>query len=195
MNITTGAFNFPPRGIRGKCVQCGYDLKGLKNPRCPECGTVNTRSASLKTPAPQSFADSYLRPTFYFVAGVGVALGVVVFRAGWAAGANHLLLLAAAIVSAYAAHMLCGALWVGFDAPPLLTGARIAGIVALADAGGRLGDLIPFSGMVYVVPAVGYVALLMDLFDIDQQDAVIVTFITALFAGAGVLAMKFLLHL
>jgi len=31
----------------GQCVRCGYDLRGLPNPRCPECGT------SFTTPEPR----------------------------------------------------------------------------------------------------------------------------------------------
>jgi len=27
------------RGLEGKCVRCGYMLRGLPEPRCPECGT------------------------------------------------------------------------------------------------------------------------------------------------------------
>ncbi len=28
------------RRIRGRCVRCGYNLIGLPDPRCPECGTA-----------------------------------------------------------------------------------------------------------------------------------------------------------
>lgn len=28
-----------PRRPEGCCAQCGYELVGLHNPRCPECGT------------------------------------------------------------------------------------------------------------------------------------------------------------
>jgi hypothetical protein len=27
------------RRRRGQCVECGYNLAGLPEPRCPECGT------------------------------------------------------------------------------------------------------------------------------------------------------------
>ena len=27
------------REVKGVCVRCGYDLRGLPEPRCPECGT------------------------------------------------------------------------------------------------------------------------------------------------------------
>ena len=28
-----------PRVAEGRCARCGYDLQGLTEPRCPECGT------------------------------------------------------------------------------------------------------------------------------------------------------------
>jgi DNA-directed RNA polymerase subunit RPC12/RpoP len=31
-------FKQPPR-----CTRCGYELTGLRGPRCPECGETNTR--------------------------------------------------------------------------------------------------------------------------------------------------------
>ena len=38
----------------GICVQCGYDLRGLPEPRCPECGTPFDKQ---NAPAPQSGKD------------------------------------------------------------------------------------------------------------------------------------------
>jgi hypothetical protein len=44
------------RRRRGECVQCGYKLTGLVEPRCPECGREFTRhdDASTLEPAPAS---------------------------------------------------------------------------------------------------------------------------------------------
>jgi hypothetical protein len=30
------------RRLQGRCEECGYDLRGLPEPRCPECGTAFT---------------------------------------------------------------------------------------------------------------------------------------------------------
>jgi hypothetical protein len=30
------------RRLQGRCEKCGYDLRGLPEPRCPECGTAFT---------------------------------------------------------------------------------------------------------------------------------------------------------
>jgi predicted amidophosphoribosyltransferase len=31
-------WRFLPKFPRGHCRRCGYNLKGLTEPRCPECG-------------------------------------------------------------------------------------------------------------------------------------------------------------
>ena len=39
-----------PRGPRpGRCIRCGYDLVGLREPVCPECGTLNASDSGLVT--------------------------------------------------------------------------------------------------------------------------------------------------
>lgn len=35
-----GLFAFPGKRVEGACEKCGYCLKGLTEPRCPECGTA-----------------------------------------------------------------------------------------------------------------------------------------------------------
>jgi hypothetical protein len=31
------------KGVRGRCARCGYNLQGLADPVCHECGTPNAR--------------------------------------------------------------------------------------------------------------------------------------------------------
>ena len=33
--------------MAGRCLKCGYDLTGLRSPRCPECGTPFTTAATV----------------------------------------------------------------------------------------------------------------------------------------------------
>lgn len=59
------------------CAKCGYDLEGLKLPRCPECGTLHSLGA--KRDADRQTSDrvaqrEYLKPAI--MAGVGVLMAV-----------------------------------------------------------------------------------------------------------------------
>jgi hypothetical protein len=37
--VTFGLVSVPQRADPSHCGECGYDLHGLREPRCPECGT------------------------------------------------------------------------------------------------------------------------------------------------------------
>ena len=53
------AFVLERRGIR--CKQCGYDLRGQKEPHCPECGRDFdiTELAQIKLPNPDILVQQY----------------------------------------------------------------------------------------------------------------------------------------
>jgi hypothetical protein len=44
------------RRQRGRCVRCSYDLRGLREPRCPECGTP------FELPAPSADDNGFASP-------------------------------------------------------------------------------------------------------------------------------------
>ena len=100
----------------------------------------------------------------------------------------------AGLVAASIGYAICGVWWVGFEAPFQILGVRVAACVCLADAAMWFGDLIPFSGLWLILPAVAYVALLQDLFDIDMNDAVLVTVVSVVvMVGLGIVVAKFIL--
>jgi hypothetical protein len=78
---------FPPDEFPVYCMQCGYDLRGLVEPRCPECGQAFDRGRLL--------VDQYVRcrrprSDRRYRAGsrlswVGCAL-MILLLAGWHAG-------------------------------------------------------------------------------------------------------------
>ena len=39
------------RGVRGRCAACGYNLKGITGPECPECGTAIRRPMAPHPPS------------------------------------------------------------------------------------------------------------------------------------------------
>ena len=60
------------------CLRCGYNLRGLTEPRCPECGYVNDRVADLAARAADA-AGEPLPPAFWNWLGWWTALGVPAF--------------------------------------------------------------------------------------------------------------------
>ncbi len=182
MNSTTGLFlNGKPASAAHDCVKCGYDMRGLRTARCPECGTVNTRAMRLEhVPREQELRDNYLRPAVYAALGLLVSVPVVGLRSGWPLVGPHLLWVALGVLAGVIGYAICAVLWVGFEAPLHVGAARIVGVVCLCDAASQFGGIIPFSGLWLIFPCVAYVALLTDLFDMDTQDAVIITLVTSL---------------
>jgi len=195
MNSTTGLFlNGKPASAAHNCVKCGYDMRGLKTPRCPECGTVNTRAVRLKhVPREQELRDNYLRPAVYAALGLAVSIPLAGLRFGWTQVPSHLLGLAAGIVAGVIGFCICGLIWLGFETRPAAIAARIAGIVCLTDAASELGALVPFSGLGYILPIVAYVALLSDMFDLDTSDAALVSLVTlGVYVGMWLLLIRYL---
>ena len=45
------------RATFGYCIKCGYDLRGLPEPRCPECGTPFERDVKAESIHPVSIAE------------------------------------------------------------------------------------------------------------------------------------------
>lgn len=44
MAFVRGPYRRAARRAKGNCLKCGYDLTGLVEPRCPECGTPTKQS-------------------------------------------------------------------------------------------------------------------------------------------------------
>ncbi len=196
MNSTTGLFlNGKPATAAHKCVKCGYDMRGLKSPRCPECGEVNTAAKRLKhRPREQVLREEFLRPGIYIALGVVIANVIFGLHYGWTSLIGHAVWFAAGVVACSIGYLIGAMLWIGMEGSLASQGVRIVACVALADAAMWFGDLIPFTGLWLILPAIAYVAVMQDLFDMDLNDAVIVTGISAIVLfGIGILVMKFLL--
>jgi hypothetical protein len=61
---------------QGKCGKCGYSLSGLKQPRCPECGTPVGRLSDRerrKRENAETVKWSYLKPLIHIAVGLGGA--------------------------------------------------------------------------------------------------------------------------
>jgi hypothetical protein len=173
-----------PAGTRPKraprmCVQCGYDLSGLKTPKCPECGTVNSKYARAKAEEKQTLKAMYVKPLI--MAGVGVAIACLIF---WMRGLPvpfFLMYYAAAVPVGFLAYIGLSIAMIGFDEPLGVTFLRIAAVLAVADAFTSAIDAIPYIGW-WAWPLEGfiYTVLLMSVMELDFEEARIVALVTFL---------------
>ena len=63
------------------CPLCGYNLRGLTSPRCPECGEAVELSVSLVEPYHKAWIATLV--AILLPAGVGMLLAIGLIRFGW----------------------------------------------------------------------------------------------------------------
>ncbi|MCA9289201.1 MAG: hypothetical protein KDA05_11485 [Phycisphaerales bacterium] len=170
-----------------KCVSCGYSLKGIKNQRCPECGTLNTRQNKRALAEAKAARDvvreAYTKPLIMF--GVGLAISVVAamigagsLSAGFTATAAYLIAYAIYVPLGVAVFLLCCLVWLGFDAPIHLIALRLAAVYAVTDAVGVFVAFIPLGIIQMAIIVIVHVGLLQDMLELDLTDAILVGLLT-----------------
>ncbi len=167
------------------CPGCGYDLKGLKKPRCPECGKVLSLVSDREDREAESKAiarKAYLRPVLMFVIGITglLILGAVRGQGGSDMIVRLLLTYAIGVPIGLLVYVLCCLIWIGFNAPLHRVALSLAGIYAIVDLVGGVLGLIPFGVIAWAGSVITYVGLLMEELDLELVDAVIVGIATSL---------------
>lgn len=166
-----------PKRTGRTCIQCGYDLSGLKTPTCPECGTLNSKYARAKQEEKQTLKAMYIKPLI--MAGIGLVVACAVFGLRGLPVPFYLMYYAAAVPVGFLAYVALSIAFIGFDEPLGVTFVRIAAVLAVADACTNLIDAIPYIGW-YAWPLEGfiYTGLLMSVMELDFEDARIVALVT-----------------
>lgn len=167
-------------GETRQCIKCGYSLKGLKNMKCPECGTVNLvktkedkQREDIRKTSRAVVRNEYLKPLIMFVVGLAIAVGIASQVGADPTGTVILLLIKYAVFVPIGVivFFVCCLLWMGFDAPMHLTALRLAAAFALTDTMYIPSQMLGFYGIGVTICALGLI--LHVLMDLDIQDAII----------------------
>lgn len=165
----------PPR--QGKCGKCGYSIKGLKVPRCPECGTIIGRMTDRERRNQDSAAAAkraYVKPFIQIAIGLigAIAIASGVHGPGGALGALIAFGAFYAVVSVI--FFICGMLWIGFDSSMHLIALRLAGVCALITLITFVVGFIPIGIVRLGIVAISFIGIMADSMEVEMQDAVIV---------------------
>lgn len=184
------------RNKRGyQCQNCGYNLEGLRDPVCPECGTrVNTsRKARLREDvAREVLIQEWRKPAAWFAVGfVGMAIIYAAFGDFTGIG-YYAAYLGASVLVGYVVLWMCFNL-IGDVGTPLLNLVRLAGIYALVDLVSFFLGFIPILIVPWVIKMLVYVGLFSDAFETDWQDAFLVIVLTGIAKFGVLIAVMFYL--
>jgi hypothetical protein len=176
-----------------RCEKCGYDLTGLKKPKCPECGHVFTLGRDLKKERAednrQTIRWAYIKPLITIAAGLALMCIIAASRGGEAYVIGYLIKYAAGFPIAAMVFWICCLMWVGFDAPLHLMLLRMAGVCAVTDAAAAAVDGLPLYFVTRAFIMIVFVGTLTDAMEMDMTDALIVGVITWLAKVMAVLAI------
>lgn len=159
------------------CIECGYDLTGLKTPHCPECGTLNSRLSRARAADRQTLRGMYVKPLI--MVAVGLTIACIVYALRREPVPFYLFYYGAAVPVGFLVYVACSIAFIGFDEPLGVTFVRIAAVLAVADACFAAIDAIPFLGWyAWLLEGLIYTVLLMQVMEIDLEDARIVALVT-----------------
>ena len=163
------------------CATCGYDLTGLKSPRCPECGELlkgkGARRLRDMKAEKAALHKMYLTPGIMIGVGLLLLAGVVSANGLTSSLPAIAITLTCQIVVAYLAYLFCAFAWIGFDAPLHVQALRLAALSILFFPIFLLLRVAPWrSGRGYFIGPYGllgalYVWTMAWLLDMDIEDA------------------------
>ena len=177
----------PPRpklgsGAKPKvCRQCSYPLDGLKEPKCPECGTafsLFTRRDWDETVSDDVARSAYRKAIVIAVAGIVLGVAVQAAFGRWVAAAVFPLVWLTSAATGMAVCLACCATWLGFSSSlPLMT-VQIGAIhAATLSAMVLVGAVIPSAIGAIIVSGFIYIYMMSEMLEMDPFDARIVGFI------------------
>lgn len=168
------------------CPKCGYDLRGLRSDRCPECGKVLNYTAIRQAENKRDGINdsAWFDGKAIAMAAVGLTVGAAVYglrEDGLVGVAAFGLDFSFTVVIGWVIFFLCSVTWIGFDQPLRMTMVQIVGAFGLYSGIAALLMLVPIPGIVtFFVGAAILVGLLSERLEIDLQDAIVVALLVAI---------------
>lgn len=115
------------------CRECGYDLTGVVNATCPECGEpVRRGRVRLLADEREMTRTAYRKPLM----AVGVGAALLLIFAGPVEGGLRLLAVPVCLPVAIVLYAVAKALWEGLDEPWSLLSVRALGVLTVAAGAG-----------------------------------------------------------
>lgn len=174
--LTPSAVDADGAPIR-KCAGCGYNLAGLKSPKCPECGraTIARRGRAERGPAPTGWVVPVVLIAVSLV--LTALLQFLIDRSG-EAFLRSLLGLGLKIPLAVIAYAAAGLLWMGFDMPWKHVFLRYTAVCAIGTLIGVPIGFIPFIFAQAGIMIFVYALLISNLLEVDIQDSIFIASFT-----------------
>jgi hypothetical protein len=176
------------------CGKCGYDLSGVKGPRCPECGTINraaSRIDEIRADSKRIARMAYITPGVTALVASAAAVAILASTGAWHWTEPVALVLAWAF--GVAVYFVCTLTFIGVDEPFPLMALRLLAVYSItwvveSAMGGILGGSARLA-ITYGVMAITLVVIM----DIDWEDARIVVGVLIVAHFAAMMGLAFLL--
>ncbi len=166
-----------------KCEECGYSLKGLETPICPECGHVNPCGHVRPDHAVESkkAARAYwIKPVVMIGIGLPIAAGAQVYTVTSAGGSVMKALFVFAltqgiyIVCSFVVYLLLGLLFTGFSQSIRLAALSLVALsVSTSAISAGLSVVIPLPLIPWLITVFCYCGIAADLLDMELKSAFI----------------------
>lgn len=179
-----------PRGpVAVPCPSCNYDLRGVTEWRCPECGESFTQGSLERD---KRARESTVRDTSWFAPALMLLIGgaasavfyaILASEAGASGVAWVLMFLTVNLVisigvgsAVYAAFCV---FWLGWAQSIPTTILQVAGVYAVATAAGALAQLlIPLPIIPGLIGAVTLIGMLCKVLELEYAEAIAVAFVS-----------------
>jgi len=170
------------------CPGCGYDLRGSRLDRCPECGLELTRAVLRRQEVKRERkTDAYLEPILYLAGGMVVAAGVTLLVDGPSALAALAIYFGITIAIGWIVFFALSVMWIGFDQPIPATVFLLAAAYA-GSFGINVGLGAIWVPLGWLAGIVSLILLLAHLLDIELIEAIAVASLSFAIKYVGIAA-------